>query len=85
MCHAEELGSYAQGQGHIRSEVKLCLKSCLRNNSNTTQANFMKLHKKMKQNEKVCHTQILGSHIQGQGHNQGSANFFKLHITVNHN
>ena len=25
----------------------------------------------IKHNEKVCHTQELGSHIQGQGHNQG--------------
>ena len=53
----------------------------------------MKLHRKIKHNEKVCHPQELGSHIQGQGHNQGSelksgtcdylklakANFVKLH------
>ena len=47
----------------------------------------------------MCHTQELGSHIQGQGHNQGSevksflcnflklaeANFVKLSKKVNHN
>ena len=31
----------------------------------------MKLHIKIKHNEKVCHTEELGSSIQGQGHNQG--------------
>ena len=56
----------------IRSEFKLCLKSCLSYNSKTTQANLMKLHRKIKHNEDVCHTQKLGYHIQGQGHNLGS-------------
>ena len=41
----------------IMSEFKLCLKSCLSNDSKTTQANLMKLHGKIKHNEKVCHTQ----------------------------
>ena len=59
----------------------------------------MKLHRKIKHNEKMCHTQELGYHIQGQGHNQGSevksclcdylklaeANFVKLHKKANHN
>ena len=58
----------------------------------------MKLHRKIKHNEKMCHTE-LGYHIQGQGHNQGSevklclcdylnlaeANFVKLLKKVNHN
>ena len=83
----------------IRSEVKLCLKSCLSSYSNTTQANLMKLHRKIKHNEKVGHTQDLSFHIQGQGHNQGwkvksflcsylklaGANFIKIHRKVNHN
>ena len=56
----------------IRSEFKLCLKSCLSNNSKTTQANLMKLHRKVKHNEEMFHTQEVGYHIQGQGHNQGS-------------
>ena len=37
-----------------------------------TEANLTKLHRKIKHSEKVCHTQESGSHIQGQGHNQGS-------------
>ena len=108
VCFALKLGFYRQGEGHIsthkdkviiRSEFKLCLKSCLSYNSKTTQANLMKLHRKIKHNEKVCHTQGLGYHTQGQAHNQGSeiksnlcdylklagANFVKLHKKVNHN
>ena len=52
----------------------------------------------MTHNEKVCHTQELGSHIQGQGQNQGlevksflcdyfklaEVNFVKLSKKVNH-
>ena len=30
----------------------------------------MKLHRKIKHNEKVCHTQDLGSYAQGQGHDR---------------
>ena len=36
----------------------------------TTEANLMKLHRKIEHNEKVCSTQELGSYAQGQGHNQ---------------
>ena len=43
----------------IGSDVKLCLKSCF---SYTTEANLMKLHRKIKHNEKVCCTQDLGSY-----------------------
>ena len=32
----------------------------------------MKLHRKLKHNEKVCHAHKLGTHNQGQGHSQGS-------------
>ena len=45
-------------------------KSCLSNNSTTTEANVRKLHGKMEHNEKVCRAQELGSYAQGQGHNQ---------------
>ena len=45
-------------------------KSCLSNNSKTTEANFTKLHGKIKHNEKVCRAQELSSYAQGQGHNQ---------------
>ena len=49
----------------IRSEIKLYLKLCC---SETTKAYLMKLHRKIKHNEKVCCTQDLGSYAQGQGH-----------------
>ena len=65
VCRAQEFGSYAQGQGHM-SEAK----SCLSNNSKTTEANVTKLHGKIEHNEKVCRAQKLGSYVQGQGHNQ---------------
>ena len=49
----------------IRSKVKLCLKLCC---SLTTEANLMKLHRKIKHNENVCCAHDLGS--EGQGRNQ---------------
>ena len=45
-------------------------KSCLSDNSKTTEANLTKLHRKIEHNEKVFPTQELGSYAQGQGHNQ---------------
>ena len=66
VCRAQELGSYAQGQG--RNQVKRS-KSCLSKNSKTTEANLTKLHRKIEHNEKVCRAQELGSYAQGQGHN----------------
>ena len=36
----------------------------------TTEANVMKLHKKIKDNEYVRRAQDLGSYAQGQGHHQ---------------
>ena len=33
------------------------------------EGNLIKFHRKVKQNEKVCRAQNLGSHDQGQGHN----------------
>ena len=35
----------------------------------TTEANLMKLHRKIEHNEKVCRAQELGYYVQGQGHN----------------
>ena len=67
MRSTQELGSYAQGQGHSRSKVKLCLKLCC---SLTTEANLMKLHKKIKHNENMFRAHDLGSYGQGQGRNQ---------------
>ena len=40
----------------IGSKVKLCLNSCC---SYTTEANLIKLHRKIKHNERVCHALIL--------------------------
>ena len=45
-------------------------KSCLSNNSKTTESNLTKLHRKIEHNEEVCSAQELGSYAQGQGHNQ---------------
>ena len=59
---------------HSRSRLQSGQRSklCLGNNSKTTEANLMKLHRKMENNKKLCRAEELGSHIQGQGHNQGS-------------
>ena len=59
VCYAQYLGSYAKGQ---RS------KSCLSNNSKPTEANLMKLHRKIEHNEKVCQARELGYYAHGQGH-----------------
>ena len=53
-----------------RSQSGQRLKSCLRNNSKTTEANLKKLHRNIEQNEKVYSAQELGSYAKGQGHNQ---------------
>ena len=45
-------------------------KSCLSDSSKTTEANLMKLHRKIKHNEKVCGAHDLGSYAQGQGRDQ---------------
>ena len=54
---------------HLSARQSVRYKSCLSHNSETTEANSMKLYRKMKQNEKVWHTQDLGSYAQGQRHN----------------
>ena len=59
----------------------------------------MKLHRKIKHNEKVCRAHDLGSYAQGQGRNQvigqnlvsaitqktAEANLTKLHRKIEHN
>ena len=67
VCHAHDLGSYAQGQG--RSQVN-GQKTRLSNNSKTAGANLTKLHRKIEHNVKVCRAQELSFYDQGQGHNQ---------------
>ena len=59
VCHAQELGSYAQGQGHNQVKGQI-----------VPEANLMTLHRKIEHNEKMCHAQELGSYTQGQGRNQ---------------
>ena len=53
-----------------RSQSGQRSKSCLSNNSNTTEANLTKFYRKIEHNKKVCRAQELGSYAQGQGHNQ---------------
>ena len=61
-CVTHDLGSYAQGQGSDQRS-----KSCLSNNSKTTEANLTKLHRKIEHYDMVFHAQELGSYAQGQG------------------
>ena len=42
--------------------------SCISHYSETTEANSMKPHRKIKHNEKVCRAQDLSFYTQGQGH-----------------
>ena len=63
VCRTQDLGSYAQGQGHNQVAGQNLF---LSNNSKTTEANFTKLYGKIKHNEKVCRVQELGSCAQGQ-------------------
>ena len=51
-------------------KVTIRSKSCLSNNSKTTEANIMKFHRKIEHYETVCPAQKVGSYAQGQGHNQ---------------
>ena len=51
----------------IGSKVRFCLNSCC---SYSTEANLIKLHRKIKHNEKVCHANDFGSYAQGQGRSQ---------------
>ena len=67
VCRAKDLGSLSP---RSRSQSGQRSKSCLSNNSKTTEANLTKLHRKIEHNEKVCSAQELGSYAQGQGHNQ---------------
>ena len=50
-----------------RSQSGQRSKSCLSNNSKTTEANLTKLHRKIEHYDKVFHAQELGSYAQGQG------------------
>ena len=67
VCHAHDLGSYAQGQGRnqVRGQNRVSAIT-----QKTTEANLTNLQRNIEQNEKVCSAQELGSYAQGQGHNQ---------------
>ena len=74
-------------------------KSYLCHNLKTSEANLMKLHRKIKYNEKACHIQDLGCHTQDQDHCQGlkvktgfcnyikttQVNIIKCHRKIKHN
>ena len=53
-----------------RSQSGQRSKSCLSNNSKSTETNLTKLHRQIEHKEKVCSAKELGSYTQGQGHNQ---------------
>ena len=65
-----------------RSQSGQRSKSCLSNNSKTTEANLTKLHRKIEHIEKVCCAQELGSYAKGQGHNQVSSHIPYLKVQV---
>ena len=44
--------------------------STLSQNSEINEANLVKLHRKIKHNDKVCQAQDSGSYAQGEGHNE---------------
>ena len=61
VCHPQDLGSYAEGQGHNQVTGQ--------NRVSAIKANLTKFHRKIKHNKKVCCAQTLGSYTQVQGHN----------------
>ena len=50
VCHAHDLGSYAEGQdhNHVRGQNRVLARTL------TTEANLTKLHRKIEHNVKVC-------------------------------
>ena len=67
VCHAHDLGSYAQGQGGNQVKGQNLVSATTKK---TTEANLRKIHRKIEHNEKVCLAQELRSYAQGQCHNQ---------------
>ena len=67
MCRAQELGSYAQGQGHNQVKGQIVPKIVLLINY---WSKFDDTSQKDKHNETVCRAHDLGSYAQGQGRNQ---------------
>ena len=56
VCHTQDLGSYAQGQGHSQVRGQIVPQKILSNNLQITEVNLLKLHKKINYNEKICHS-----------------------------
>ena len=84
--HIQVLGSHSQGQGCNRVKVKKsCLKLCLGHNLKTTEANLMKLKRKIKHNQKVCCAQVLGTHAEGQGSYRVQGKKSCLKLCLSHN
>ena len=78
-----------------RSQSGQRSKSCLSNNSKTTEANLTKLHRKTEHYDKVFHAQDLGSYAQGQdslavfkvtardqGHYKGNSGAFDTYCNI---
>ena len=60
VCCAQDLGSYARSQGHNQVRGQNCV-SAITQKLLLLLANFTKLRRKIEDNEKVCHSQDLGS------------------------
>ena len=67
MCHAQELDSYAQGQGHNQARGQIVPKIVLLINY---WSKLNETSEKDKHNEKVCRAHDLGSYAQGQDRNE---------------
>ena len=67
MCRAQELNSYAQGQGHNQVRGQIVPKIVLLINY---WSKFYETSEKDKHNEKVCRAHDLDSYAQGQGSNE---------------
>ena len=67
VCHAHDFWFLCP---RSRPQLGQKSKSCLSDNSKTTEANLTKLHRKLEHNKNVCCAQELDSYAEGQGHNQ---------------
>ena len=83
MCSIQNLGSRGKGQGH-EGHSFVSYKSSVSHNSKTNKENLIKLHRKVKQNEKVCRIQKLGSTTKVQVTIKGHS-FVTYKSCVSHN
>ena len=68
----------------VKSQSGQRSKSCLSNNSNSTEANLTKLHRKIQHSEKMCRAQELGSYAV-RDQIVPKANLIKLQSKIKHN